>query len=70
MVYKNPLLQRIDNIKTNLKINYVVYHKNFNCSKLDLKYNGPFRMSEIGKKGAWIKLKGCKNWFHINQLKF
>ncbi|WUR03048.1 DDI1-like protein [Vairimorpha necatrix] len=47
-----------------------VYRKNPSTNKLEPKYCGPYKVSEVGINGRWVKLIGYNDWIHLSQLKF
>ncbi|WUR04689.1 pol polyprotein [Vairimorpha necatrix] len=47
-----------------------VYRKNPSTNKLEPKYCGSYKVSEVGINGRWVKLVGYNDWIHLSQLKF
>lgn len=52
-----------------IKTNENVCIKKFNAKKSEEQYEGPFTVTEVGKKGRWVKILGRKEWIQVRDIK-
>lgn len=63
-------IERKDKSNQNkIKINDKIFIKNFQAKKYDNQYLGPVAVTQVGKKGRWIKIKGFDSWINIKNIK-
>lgn len=55
--------------KFEVKIGDYVLIRNFNGSKLDDLYIGPYEVKEVSGKNMWIKIYERKEWLHFEDIK-
>lgn len=69
-VYFNPSEDNIGTSKFKIKIGDQIYIRNFkNKDKEDNLFNGPYVITEIGKKGNWVKVGDGSEWYHVKNIK-
>lgn len=57
--------------KRKIQLKDIIYLKNNdpNKKKLDIRYIGPYTVTETSSRGKWIKVEGCSSWHHVNDAK-
>lgn len=46
-----------------------VYIRNYNATKVEDQYKGPYVITKIGDKGLWVQVNHEDCWIHVRHLK-